>query len=119
MISLSKKILEKIFKLDSKQITPDDIQAQIDSVKHKCFIALIKICKRYPKITVYLEFEGLVDIDEEVRHYALHAGVEGLGRLPILFRLYEERTTFDIKAVRRTLDHDIFKSVPEYLDSEK
>lgn len=108
-------VLKKIFHLERKQITPEDVLAEIDTVKHKCLIALIKICKRYPKLALYLEFEDLVQIDEAMRHYALPTGAEGLARLPLLFRLYEDRTTFDIKAVRKTLDFDIFKEVPDHL----
>ncbi len=107
-------LLEKIFKIEEKELTTDDVQNEIDSVKRKCLIALIKICKRYPRVTLYLEFEDLVQINEELRHYSIPAGDEGLARLPILFKLYEDRTTFDLKAVRKTLEFDVFKEVPEY-----
>jgi len=102
--------LDKLFKTDTKKLTPEDVQNQIDSVKHKCLIALIKIRKRYPVITVYLELEDLIEVNEAFRHYALPAGKEGLGRLPILVTLPEDKTAFNTSPVREAMDHDIFKA---------
>lgn len=109
--------VERILGLDKKQVTPESVQSEIDSIKHKCLIALIKTCKRYSKITIYLEFEDLVPIDEKMRHYALPAGADGLARLPKLYTLLEDRVAFDIKAVRKVLDHDIYRKVTQGLET--
>ncbi len=108
--SAFQQFMAKVFKAESKKITPEDVQNQIDAVKHKCLISLIKIRKRYPLISVYLEFEDLIEVNEKFRHYALPAGSEGLGRLPLLIVLPEEKTSFDIAQIRESLGHDIFKA---------
>jgi serine/threonine protein kinase len=107
--------MAKVFKTEAKKITPEDVQNQIDAVKHKCLIALIKIRKRYPVITVYLEFEDLIEVNEKFRHYALPAGNEGLGRLPLLIELPEDKSSFDIAPVRDALSHDIFKAPSKWV----
>lgn len=104
-----KIFLDKLFKADVKKLTPEEVQMQIDAAKHKCLIALIKIRKRFPVITVYLEFEDLVEVNEAFRHYALPAGREGLARLPILVTLPEDKAEFSIDSVREAIGRNIFK----------
>lgn len=84
------------------------MRKKIESAKHRGMIDIIKICKRHPKITVYLEFEDLVDIDEKRRHYAIPKGGVGLGRLPALLRLSEDKSEFEIEPIRKAIDFDIF-----------
>lgn len=104
-----REFIDKLFKLEEKRVTPEDVQEEMDALKHKCLINLIKIRKRYPLITVYLEFEDLIPVDESVRHFALPSGTMGLARLPILIRLPEDRTMVDIGKIRDDLQADIFK----------
>ena len=104
-----KIFLDKLFKADVKKLTPEEVQMQIDAAKHKCLIALIKIRKRFPVITVYLEFEDLVEVNEAFRHYALPAGREGLARLPILVTLPGDKAEFSIDSVREAIGRNIFK----------
>ena len=68
----------------------------------------IGIPKRYKKTSIYLEFEGLIGIDDKVRHYAFPKGDEGVSLLPILIRLPEDTRDFDINTVKDALKPTIF-----------
>lgn len=113
------RILAKIRYLGRNPVTPEMIEAKISATKFKCLIDLIKICKRFPRITVYLEFEDLVDVDETKRHYALPMGDAGLTRLPLLVKLYEDRDAFDINAVHNLLSIDPMRLVQLHEWAEK
>ena len=97
--------------------TPDSVQQEMDATKHRCLVGLIKVCKRYTKVTVYLEFEDLVEIDETKRHYALPSGLNGLARLPKLIVLPEDKTNLDINAIDKLLSEDILKRFKEVSDA--
>lgn len=71
--------------------------------KKQCLVGLIRICKRYPELTVYLELEGLVVADEALRRYALPAGQDGLGQLPRLVTLWEDQLAFDFEVIAERL----------------
>ena len=103
--------MEKTFKLDQKKkkITPEMVQQEIDQTKQKCLVALIRICKRYQSLTVYLEFEGLVDVDETRRRYALPSGQEGISQLPKLISLWENRGAFSFDEVREKMAFNAMK----------
>ena len=111
--------LDKTLGLEKKKVTPEDVQNEINSIRHKCLIALIKARKRYPVITVYLEFEDLVEVDEAVRHYALPAGTDGLARLPILLELPEKKADIEIAKIREALELDAFKVPNKWVGSVK
>ena len=72
--------------LSRKRLEPKDVQQTLDQALQEGYQAIVNIPKRYPKITIYLEFEGLINVDESVRHYALPKGEEGLSLLPMLIR---------------------------------
>jgi serine/threonine-protein kinase PpkA len=101
--------LAQVFRPGRQKITPDTVEQQINTTKHRCLVDMIRICKRYAKVTVYLEFEDVVEIDESRRHYALPLGSEGLARLPALVRLYEDWSALDIGGVNSTLNFDVLK----------
>lgn len=103
-----KLLLEKIFGGEKNKETIEDVQNQITLAKSKCLVALVRARKRYPVITVYLEFEDLMPVDERVRHYALPAGVDGISRLPVLVELPEKAENFDPDAVKKILGVDAF-----------
>ena len=88
------KWLEKIFKIDERRVTPEMVQREMDQLRKKCLVDVIRICKRYPKITIYIELEGLNEVDTSMRHYALPAGQEGIGQLPKVIRLFEDASVF-------------------------
>ena len=71
--------------------------------KKQCLVGLIRICKRYPELTVYLELEELVVADEAQRRYALPAGQDGLAQLPRLVSLWEDQLAFDFEIIAERL----------------
>ena len=111
------KWLEKILGLDKKRVTPEMVEQQIDNVKQRCLVHLIKVCKRYPKVSVYLEFEDLVPIDENQRHYALPSGLAGLSRLPALIVLSEDKSALNIGTINKQLDFDVLTTYPRKNES--
>jgi serine/threonine protein kinase len=102
--------LQSLFGSKEEEITPDMLYAQIDREKQKCLLALIRIIKRYPLITVYLEFESITPVKDGVRHYALMSGKEQIGRLPALMVLDEKPGNFNMPVVRRMLEEDAFSA---------
>lgn len=100
--------LDAVTGADKKRITSDDVRAQIASAMRKCMLEIIRLQKRYPLVTVYLEFEGVIDIQVDRRHYALAYGKEGVARLPKLVMIYEDKELFDISAVKQSLVEDLF-----------
>lgn len=71
--------------------------------KKQCLVSLIRICKRHSGLSVYLELEGLCEVDEAVRHYALPAGGDGLSQLPVLVALWEDQAALDFAAMAKKL----------------
>lgn len=107
-------LMEKVFKIEQKKVTPEMVQQEIDRTKQKCLVELIRVCKRYQTITVYLEFEGLIEeVDEAIRHYALPSGVEGIGALPKLIDLWEDRAAFNFDAVREKMAFNPIKAAKQ------
>lgn len=100
--------LEKTLKLDKRRVTPEMVQRDMEQARKKCLVGLIRICKRYPKITVYVELEGLNEVDTSMRHYALPAGPEGVGQLPKLIRLFEDSALFNAEDVNRRINFSVF-----------
>ncbi len=96
----------------NKRKTPEEIEAQIIRLKHESLVGFIRICKRYAKIVVYLEFEQLVEFDKSKRHYALPSGDKGLTRLPVLITLYEDPRLLDMGAILESLYFDILRNFP-------
>ncbi len=92
-----------VCKLEQLLNSAEKRRKQLDSLyqlnnqaKRKCLVALIRICKTYQELTVFLEFEDIVEVDESIRHYGLSAGAEGVGALPVLLKLWEDASLFDI-----------------------
>ncbi|HEY9121338.1 MAG TPA: serine/threonine-protein kinase [Marinobacter sp.] len=102
--------LEKTLKLDKRRVTPEMVQRDMEQARKKCLVGLIRICKRYPKITVYVELEGLNDVDTSMRHYALPAGPDGVGQLPKLIRLYEDSALFNAEDINRRINFSVFNA---------
>jgi serine/threonine-protein kinase PpkA len=96
--------MEKIFGPPKKKdATPDEIQGLISATKRKCLLSIIRVVKRYPKITVYLELEDIITVNESIRHYGLSVGKDGIGKLPVLLTLYENAEQLDIAGMRQAL----------------
>ena len=82
---------------------PDELHKKIGAIKHKCFLSVVRILKRYPSIRVFLEYEEVMPVVEGIRHYAIAGGEDGISQLPSLLRLHEDAQSFDIPAVRLAL----------------
>ena len=91
-----------------KRPEPKNIQQQLDLAAKESYVSIVRIPKRYKKTSIYLEFEGLIGIDDKVRHYAFPKGDEGVSLLPILIRLPEDTRDFDINTVKEALKPTIF-----------
>lgn len=99
------KFLEKLFgPPKKKEITPEDVENEILAARRRSLLAIIRIIKRYQKISIYLELEDIIAVDETQRHYALATGKNGITRLPTVIRLFESATQFKVEALREPVD---------------
>ena len=101
--------------LSRKRLEPKEVQQALDQALQEGYLAIVNIPKRYPTTTIYLEFEGLISVDESVRHYALPRGEEGLSLLPMLIRLPEDTREFDILAVKELFKPTLFRPLGDRL----
>lgn len=101
--------------LGRKHVEPTDIQKSIDQVNQESHTAIVNITLRYQKSTINLEFEGVIDIDESIRHYAFPKGEEGISLLPMLIKLPENTREFDIFAVKELLKPTLFNQLANRL----
>lgn len=92
------------------------VQAQLDDLKHQTFtlkentyFEIVRIPKKYPSMTVYLEFESLISLNDKERHYAFPTGKNWITRLPILVQLPEDRSLFNPQELYRTMEFDLSK----------
>ncbi len=97
--------------LGRKHVEPTDVQKSIDQTNQESHTAIVNIVQRYQKSTINLEFEGIIDIDESVRHYAFPKGEEGISLLPMLIKLPENTSDFDIFAVKELLKPTLFNQL--------
>ena len=88
---------------EKRRATLDRLEQELSLKKKQCLVGLIRICKRYPELTVYLELEELVVVDEALRRYALPAGKGGIGQLPLLVTLWEDQLAFDFDIIAKRL----------------
>lgn len=101
--------------LSRKRLEPKEVQQALDQALQEGYLAIVNIAKRYQTTTIYLEFEGLISVDESVRHYALPRGEEGLSLLPMLIRLPEDTREFDIFAVKELFKPTLFRPLGDRL----
>jgi serine/threonine protein kinase len=94
----------RILGLDRKRDTPETVEREMSAVRKQALIEIIRACKRYGEIMVFLEFEGVIDIDDSARHYALPAGPLGVGELPWIICLDEDPDQLDITSLRQALN---------------
>lgn len=99
-----KKLMEKLFGVSEQdQITPEQVQGEISGAHRRCLLTMIRIVKRYPKISIYLELENIMMASEGFRHYGLSAGKSGITRLPTILALPEVAEQLDYEATRQLL----------------
>ncbi len=97
-------VVERVLNLTEKRRTAlVRLEQDLALMKKQCLVGLIRICKRYPELTVYLELEGLVGVDEALRRYALPAGRDGISGLPRLVSLWEDQSGFDLAPIAERL----------------
>lgn len=100
--------------LGRKKVDPDEVRQEIAGARRNAFLGIVRVPKRYPKVTVYLEFEDLAEVDDKIRHYAFPNGDYGLALLPYLVELPEDKEQFEIRSVRRVLEFDLFKTAQNW-----
>ena len=100
------KLLKKNEKLNVKI---DDIKHEIYQNRENTYFEIVRIPKKYPVDTMYLEFESLISINDLERHYAFSSGKNWIRRLPILVQLPEDRNLLNIQEIHNTLEFDLSK----------
>ncbi len=87
-----------------------DINQMRTSINEDLFMSIVRLAKTKPYSVVYTEFECNEITNENYRHYAIANGALGIGTLPRVVRLNEDRSKLDIDSVREVVYEDIFKS---------
>ncbi len=101
--------------MGKQKVEPETVRQELSATRRNYFLAIVRIAKRHPKISVYLEFEDLVPVDDRVRHYAFPHGEHGVALLPMLVQLPEDKDEFDIRSVRKVVEFDIFKAAQKWV----
>ena len=89
----------------------NELQKNLAQLKHKIFTQVVQIPKQNNKCSVALEFESMHIFSETDRHFAFPCGDNGLTRLPVLLRLPEQYTEFDVEDFNATIHFDLNFSV--------
>lgn len=107
-IASSNGLFNRIMKTKEKKEEKLSIKLKdLNQIKVDAFLDIIRIPKKYPDLTVYLEYEATISIDSKERHYAFSIGDNGLSRLPIMIKLPEDRSKFNLNELKNNLDFDI------------
>ncbi len=97
-------VLDRAFSRQQKRRESiERLELALSLKKKQCLVSLIRICKRMTGLTVYLELEDLVEVDEALRRYALPAGKDGVSQLPVLISLWESQSSFDFDSIAKKL----------------
>lgn len=97
-----------------QKLDPDEIRQELNNTRRNYFLTIVRVAKRYSKISVYLEFEDIAPADDKVRHYAFPQADMGVAQLPYLIQLPEDKDEFDIRTVRKVLEFDLFKAASKW-----
>ncbi|UNT62984.1 MULTISPECIES: hypothetical protein [Acinetobacter] len=107
-ISSSNSIISKIFNTKKKK---EDLlleqHQKLNKIKVDAFLDIIRVPKKYPHLTVYLEYESQISVNEKERHYAFSVGNNGISRLPIMIQLPEDKSKFNLNEIHNNLSFDI------------
>lgn len=109
LMNKQKKTEEKMNELKNKAFL----------IKEKAYLDIVRIPKKYPHLTIYLEFESLISINNKERHYAFPVGNNGVSRLPILVQLPEDRSLFNLQEVCNNLDFDLRLANQKWQDANQ
>lgn len=89
--------LQRIFKKkEDFEYTISKLNDDIFEVQRVAFIDIIRKAKTHQKNVIFLEYENVIGITDTHRHYAVNMGDNGFTRLPILIKLPEDKTFFDV-----------------------
>lgn len=92
------------------QYTLEEIAKSKLAVQENVFASIIRLAKERSNGIIYLEFECEEVMNENYRHYALADGTLGISRLPKILRLPEDRTEFDINAIKKVINQNVFEA---------
>ncbi|MGO2232318.1 hypothetical protein [Psychrobacter sp.] len=92
----------------------EDIAESQQAMQEELFMFIVRMAKNKHKGIIYPEFEYNEVINDKYRHYALADGEMGISRLPRVLRLSEDKSRFNIGALKDTLYQDIFESNQEW-----
>lgn len=89
--------------------TMEEIREEEYKELEKFFLFIVRLEKTKRDIVVYPELEIYKSFNEEYRHYAFADGRLGVGRLPKVVRLTEDRSRFRIQDVQKVVYFDILR----------
>lgn len=80
------------------------------------YIEIIRYNKKQKQHLIYIEFETESLIDDKYRHYAYIVGEYGIGRLPILMILTEQRESFNLFDLNKQIENDLHYVTQRIID---
>ena len=107
--------------MNSAKKTEEQLQnLHLDNVqlRQHAYLDIIRIPKKYPNLTSYLEFEALISVNQKERHYAFPCGDNGLTHLPLLVQLPEDRNLMNLTDLYQALEFDLKLSSQKWSDFE-
>lgn len=113
----SQSFLGKLLNKDKK--IEDHISQLKDSnvqLRQNTYLDIIRIPKKHPELTSYLEFEALISINQKERHYAFACGDNGVTHLPLLVQLPEDRNLINLTDIYQSLEFDLKLSSQKWSD---
>lgn len=115
----SRSFLGKMFNTTKKtEEQIQDLKQQAFDIRQNAYLDIVRIPKQYPNLTVYLEFESLISINDKERHYAFPVGDNGVTHLPLLVQLPEDRGSINLQEIHQHLDFDLKLASQKWSDYE-
>lgn len=89
---------------NKKRPTMHGLEQQVALTKKKALVDIIKLFKKFSAVSIYLEYEDLLPIDVNKRHYIIPVGDLGISKMPTIFVLYEDSQRIDLDALEKLLN---------------
>ena len=83
--------------------TLEDIIQTSNSLQENFYISIVRLAKTKKGTIIYPEFDCNETINEKYRHYAIADGCLGIGSLPRVLRLNEDRSKFNIESIKKVI----------------
>ena len=96
-------------KLRKPDYSLEQLNHMINNIKIESFMFIIRLYKQLKQGIYFFEFDFNNVLNDNYRHYAIADGEYGVGKLPRIIRLNEEREQYDFLEVQKSLNMDIFK----------